>query len=345
MYYLYYSKFGKCLPCALIKWSASIEKLMWTVWQFQSASRRRNPLLSAHAVWRAWWTERGTFYWGHLWGVFTSKTAFWKYRNRHDMYIIYAWIFICIIHIDVYSCMPLICSCKFVIYDIPMSFLAPPDWCCPADWCHAICTSRPRISKAPFFAFGSGFEGYLDAYKCYRRSTIKKVKAPKRPQQLTIIGGSKGLWEARKDGESWSHSKRKSDDFLDINSSQMSMKYKSFPESEVSWEQKGKYEKVPKYEAQVCFGTAGLEALDEETPTPCRFMWMMFVWPEFREMSRIGSRFEVCMSSRWRRMKERLEVYGQWQLLGSTSRNRWNSLFVFVCLFSSRKRYRRVKTF
>lgn len=127
--------------------------------------------------------------------------------------------------------------------------------------------------------------------------------------------------------------KRKSDDFLDINSSQMWMKYKSFPESEVSWEQKGKYEKVPKYEAQVCFGTAGLEALDEETPTPCRFMWMMFVWPEFREMSRIGSRFEVCMSSRWRRMKERLEVYGQWQLLGSTSRNRWNSLFVF-CFFS-----------
>ncbi len=43
-------------------------------------------------------------------------------------------------------------------------------------------------------------------------------------------------------------------------------KYKSFPESEVSWEQKGKYEKVPKYEAEVCFGTAGLEALDEETP-------------------------------------------------------------------------------
>lgn len=206
MYYLYYSKFGECLPCALIKWSASIEKLMWTVWQFQSASRRRNPLLSAHALWRAWWTERGTFYWGHLWGVFTSKTAFWKYRKRHDMYIIYAWIFICIIHIDVYSCMPLIYSCRFVIYDIPMSFLAPPDWCCPADWCHAICTSRPRISKAPFFVFGSGFEGYLDAYKCYRRSTIKKVKAPKRPQQLTIIGGSKGLWEARKDGESWSHS-------------------------------------------------------------------------------------------------------------------------------------------
>lgn len=57
----------------------------------------------------------------------------------------------------------------------------------------------------------------------------------------------------------------------------MPIKYKSFPESEVSWEQKGKYEKVPKYEAQVCFGTAGLEALDEETPTPCRFMWMMFV--------------------------------------------------------------------
>ena len=59
--------------------------------------------------------------------------------------------------------------------------------------------------------------------------------------------------------------KRKSDDFFEINSNQMS-KYKSFPESEVSWEQKGKYEKVPKYEAEVCFGTAGLEALDEETP-------------------------------------------------------------------------------
>jgi len=78
------------------------------------------------------------------------------------------------------------------------------------------------------------------AQEFLRRSTIKKVKAPKRPQQLTIIGGSKGLWE-------------------------------------VSRKQKGKYEKVPKYEAQVCFGTAGLEALDEETPTPCRFTWMMFV--------------------------------------------------------------------
>ena len=35
-------------------------------------------------------------------GVFTSKTAFWKYRNRHDMYIIYAWIFI---YISVYTAM------------------------------------------------------------------------------------------------------------------------------------------------------------------------------------------------------------------------------------------------
>ena len=39
---------------------------------------------------------------------------------------------------------------------------------------------------------------------------------------------------------------------------------------QVSWEQKGKSEKVPVYEAEVCFGTAGLEA-HEETLFAVRF--------------------------------------------------------------------------
>ena len=34
----------------------------------------------------------------------------------------------------------------------------------------------------------------------------------------------------------------------------------------MSWEQKGKSEKVPVYEAEVCFGTAGLESADEDRP-------------------------------------------------------------------------------
>ncbi|CAL1161464.1 unnamed protein product [Cladocopium goreaui] len=65
------------------------------------------------------------------------------------------------------------------------------------------------------------------AQEIVRRTTIKKAKAPRRPQQLTIISGSKSLWE-------------------------------------VSWEQKGKSDKVPIYEAEVCFGKAGLEAPDED---------------------------------------------------------------------------------
>eukprot|EP00913_Durusdinium_trenchii_P004067 g3769.t1 len=63
------------------------------------------------------------------------------------------------------------------------------------------------------------------AQEALRRHTIKKN--PKRPQQLTVLGGSKSLWE-------------------------------------VSWEQKGRSAEGCLYEAQVCFGAPGSETQDEE---------------------------------------------------------------------------------
>ena len=88
---------------------------------------------------------------------------------------------------------------------------------------------------------------------------------------------------------------------------------------QVSWEQKGKSDKVPIYEAEVCFGTAGLEAPDEErlfcrvSQDPSCTLQDHPVNPVFHGLNRarIGSQFAAYTCNRWKTLKQRMVDYVQ----------------------------------